>query len=65
MDWGWASALISSGGESFWNHKGKLRVWDLSHNVNTGLPWWFVVKNLPTYAGDAGSIPGWQRSPEE
>ena len=24
-----------------------------------------MVKNLPTYAGDEGSIPGWQRSPEE
>ena len=24
-----------------------------------------VVKNLPANAGDAGSIPGWERSPEE
>ena len=29
-----------------------------------GLPWCSAVKNPPTNAGDAGSIPGSGRSPE-
>ena len=32
---------------------------------NEGFPGDSVVKNLPINAGDASSIPGWERSPEE
>ena len=46
----------------YWNHV----------SYKNGLPWWLsdkesgsVVRNLPANAGDAGSIPGWGRSPEE
>ena len=30
---------------------------------NEGFPGGSVVKNLPSNAGDASSIPGWERSP--
>jgi len=37
----------------------------LSNHLTIGFPGFSVVKNLPAYAGDAGSIPGLGRSPEE
>ena len=33
--------------------------------THPGLPWCSLVKNLPANAGNAGSIPGWGRSPGE
>ena len=35
------------------------------NTVTMDFPGASVVKNLPANAGDAGSIPGWERSPEE
>ena len=29
------------------------------HTYNLGLPWWSVVRNPPSNAGDSGLIPGW------
>ena len=39
--------------------------WDNSYYINMswGFPGGSVVKNLPANAGDAGSIPGLERSP--
>ena len=29
-------------------------------NTSKGLPWWLVVKTLPSNAGDMGLIPSWE-----
>ena len=36
-----------------------------TNSLSWGFPGGSVVKNLPVNAGEAGSIPGWERSPEE
>ena len=41
--------------------------WVIRTNINTlpGFPSGSLVKNLPANAGNAGSVPGWVRSPGE